>query len=170
MLPLITATAVHAHTHTSTFPLWSENKRCEETGKPSTAQQFTFFSMLTSSWLAEILHSVHSYLEMQRHWLHFTRLFKTRFCASSHQTNAGEGECTLTQMPATWPTCLSVLRRKRKELEKLWNGPEIQLFFLLLPLHSCQDIFHNFAHECSVHLCVLSCQCTATVSPSETHL
>lgn len=42
MLPLITATAVHAHTHTSTFPLWSENKRCEETGKPSTAQTFHF--------------------------------------------------------------------------------------------------------------------------------
>lgn len=40
MLPLITATAVH--THTSTFPLWSENKRCEETGKPSTAQTFHF--------------------------------------------------------------------------------------------------------------------------------
>lgn len=81
-----------------------------------------------------------------------------------------KGECTLTQMPATWPTCLSVLRRKRKELEKLWNGPEIQLFFFFLPLRRCQDIFHNFAHECSVHLCVLSCQCTATVSPSETHL
>lgn len=31
-----------AHTHTSTFPLWSENKRCEETGKPSTAQTFHF--------------------------------------------------------------------------------------------------------------------------------
>lgn len=42
--------------------------------------------------------------------------------------------------------------------------------FFLLPLRRCQDIFHNFAHECSVHLCVLSCQCTATVSPSETHL
>lgn len=169
MLPLITATAVHTHTPLL-FPSDPRTSDVKKRGNQALPKHFTFFSMLTSSWLAEILHSVHSYLEMQRHWLHFTRLFKTRFCASSHQTNAGEGECTLTQMPATWPTCLSVLRRKRKELEKLWNGPEIQLFFFLLPLRRCQDIFHNFAHECSVHLCVLSCQCTATVSPSETHL
>ena len=87
MLPLITATSVH--THTSTDLRTSDVKK---RGNQALPKHFTSFSLPTSSWLAEILHSVHSYLEMQRHWLHFTRLFKTRFCASSHQMNAGEKE------------------------------------------------------------------------------
>lgn len=89
MLPLITVTAVHTHTP----PLFSSDPRTsgvKKRGNQALPKHFTFFSMLTSSWLAEILHSVHSYLEMQRHWLHFTRLFKTRFSAISHQTHAGE--------------------------------------------------------------------------------
>lgn len=89
MLPLITATAVHTHTPLL-FPSDPRTSDVKKRGNQALPKHFTFFSMLTSSWLAEILHSVHSYLEMQRHWLHFTRLFKTRFCASSHQTNAGE--------------------------------------------------------------------------------
>lgn len=152
MLPLITATSVH--THTSTFLHWSENKRCEETGKPSTAQTFHFLfsahfivACWNSSQCAQLLGNAKALIA-------FHQAFQNPLlCKFSPDECRRKGECTLTQTPATWPTCLSVLCRKRKKLQRLLNEPEIQPFFFSSSFAVLRTHF-TILHMNAVFICV----------------